>query len=50
MEPSIQKDNNVVDKIYLYAKDLEEPKYKLLIDKREKAGIHFNNDPTGFIE
>ena len=29
---SIQKGNNIVDKIYLYAKDLEEPKYKLLID------------------
>ena len=37
-ESSIQKDNNIVDKIYLYAKDLEEPKNKLLIDKREKAG------------
>ena len=23
---SIQRDNNIVDKIYLYAKDLEEPK------------------------
>ena len=32
----IQKDNNIIDKIYLYAKDLEEPKYHLLIDKREK--------------
>ena len=31
-------------------KDLEEPKYKLLIDKRERAGINFNNDPTAFIE
>ena len=47
---SIQRDNNTVDKIYLYAKDLEEPKYKLLIDKREKAGINFNNDPNVFIE
>ena len=47
---SIQRDNNIVDKIYLYAKDLEEPKYKLLIDKREKPGINFNNDPTAFIE
>ena len=46
---SIQRDNNIVDKIYLYAKDLEEPKYKLLIDKREKAGINFN-DPNAFIE
>ena len=46
----IQKDNNIVDKIYLYAKDLEKPKCKLLIDKREKAGINFNNDPAAFIE
>ena len=42
---SIQRDSNSFDKIYLYAKDLEEPKYKLLIDKREKTGINFNNDP-----
>ena len=43
----IQRDNNILDKIYFYAKDLEEPKYKLLI---EKAGINFNNDPNAFIE
>ena len=36
---SIQKDNNIIDKIYLYAKDLEESKYKFLINKREQAGI-----------
>ena len=36
--------------IYLYAKYLEEPKYKLLIDRREKAGINFNEDATAFIE
>ena len=24
---SIQNDNNIIDKIYLYAEDLEEPKY-----------------------
>ena len=36
---SIQKDNNIIDKIYLYAKDLEEPKYLFLIDKREKAAL-----------
>ena len=47
---SIQKDNNITDKIYLYANDLEEPKYQLLINEREKAGINFNNDPTAFIE
>ena len=47
---SIQKDSNITDKIYLYAKDLKEPKYQLLINKREKAGINFNNDPNAFIE
>ena len=36
---SIQRDSNVIDKIYLYAKDLEEPKYQFLIEKREQAGI-----------
>ena len=47
---SIQKDPNIIDKIYLYVKDLEEPKHKLLIDKREQAGINFNNDSNAFIE
>ena len=47
---SIQRDNNIIDKMYLYAQDLEEPNYKLLINKRDKAGINFNNDPTAFIE
>ena len=47
---SIKKDKNIVDKMYLYAKDLEETKYKLLINKREKAGINSNNDPSAFIE
>ena len=47
---SIQKDNNIIDKIYLYAKDLEGPKYQLLINKREKEGINFNDYPTAFIE
>ena len=47
---SIQKDNNINDKSYLYAKDLEELKYKFLINKREKAGINFNNDLNAFIQ
>ena len=47
---SIQKDDNIIDKVYLYAKDLEETKYQLLINKREQAEIDFNNDPTAFIE
>ena len=33
---SIQKDNNIIDKIFLYAKDLEEPKYQFLIEKEKK--------------
>ena len=31
---SIQKDNNIIDKIWVYAKDLEEPKYQLLTKNR----------------
>ena len=39
-----------VDKIYLYAKDLSEPKYKFLIKKCKNAGIKHLNDPNAFIE
>ena len=39
-----------IDKIYLYAKDLLEPKYEYLINKREQAGIKNLNDPHAFIE
>ena len=42
-----QKD---IDKIYLYARDLNETKYKILIKKREDAGIKHLNDPNAFIE
>ena len=45
-----QDNNNLIDKIYLYAKDVEEPKYQFLIKKREQAGIKNLNDPTAFIE
>ena len=41
---------NDIDKIYLYAKDLSEPKYEFLIKKREDAGIRYLNDPNAFIE
>ena len=41
---------NPIDKIYLYAKDLSEPKYEFLINKREQAGIKNLNDPHTFIE
>ena len=34
----------------MYAKDLNETKYKYLIKKRENAGIKHNNNPNAFIE
>ena len=43
-------EQNDIDKIYLYARDLNEPKYKRLIEKREDAGIKHLNDPNAFIE
>ena len=43
-------EQNYIDKIYLYARDLNEPKYKLLIKKREGAGIKHLNDPNAFME
>ena len=39
-----------IDKIYLYAIDLHEPKYEYLINRREEAGIKNLNDPKAFIE
>ena len=45
----INKQNDI-DKIYLYAKDLSEPKYEFLIKKREKAAIKYLNDPNARIE
>ena len=36
--------HDAIDKIYLYARDLSEPKYQFLIKKREDAGIkHVHN-------
>ena len=43
-------EQNDIDKIYLYAKDLSEPKYEYLIKKRENSGIKHFNDPNAFIE
>ena len=45
-----QDNNNLIDKIYLYAKDLVEPKYQFLIKKRENAGIKHLNDQNAFVE
>ena len=43
-------EQNDIDKIYLYAEDLIEPKYEFLIKKREDAGIKHLNDLNAFIE
>ena len=43
-------EQNDIDKIYLYAKDLNEPKYEYLIKKRENVGIKHCNNPNTFIE
>ena len=43
-------EQNDIEKTYLYAGDLNEPKYKILIKKREDAGIKHLNYPNAFIE
>ena len=45
-----QKNDELIDKIYLYAKNLNELKYKLLIEKREDPEIKHLNDPKTFLE
>ena len=44
------KEQDDIEKIYLYAKDLSEPKYEFLIKNREDVGIKYCNDPNAFIE
>ena len=39
-----------IDKVCLYAKDLSEPKYEFLIKRREDAGTKHLNDQKSFIE
>ena len=39
-----------IDKIYLYAKDINEKKYEYLINKFEQPGIKNLDDPHAFIE
>ena len=41
-----QDNNNLIDNIYLYVKDLDEPKYKFLVEKRKQAGLKNLNDST----
>ena len=44
------KEQDDIDKIYLYAKYLSEAKYEFLIKKREDAGIKYLNNLKAFIE
>ena len=44
------KEQDDIDKIYLYAKDLSESKYEYLIKKHEDGRIKYCNDPNAFIE
>ena len=39
-----------IDKTYLYASNLSEPKYEFLIKKCKDAGIKHLNDPDAFTE
>ena len=39
-----------IDKIYLYEKDLYEPKCQFLINKRQSTGLRHFNDSKAFIE
>ena len=43
-------EQNDMDKIYMYAKDLSEPKYQCLIKKRENAEMKHLNDPNALVE
>ena len=45
---SLINEQNDIDKIYLYVRDLSEPKYEYWIKKR--AGIKDLNNPSSFVE
>ena len=47
---NLRNEENDFDKIYLYARDLNEPKYEYLIKKLEDAGIKHWNNPNAFIK
>ena len=47
---NVIKEQDDIDKMYLYAKDLSELKYEFLIKKCEDAGTKHLNDPNAFIE
>ena len=43
-------EQNDIDKIYLHARDLSEPKYEYLIKNHEDVGRKHVNNPNAFIE
>ena len=43
-------DQDDIDKIYSYAKDLSEPKNEFLVKKRRNFGTDHFSDPNAFIE
>ena len=43
-------EQNDIDNFFLYARDLNEPKYNILIKKGKDAEIKHLNDPKAFIE
>ena len=43
-------EQNDIDKSYLYARDLNKPKYNILFKRRKDVGIKHLNDPNAFIE
>ena len=44
------KEQSDTAKVYLYEKDLSEPKYEFLIKKSKYAGTKHLNDPNAFTE
>ena len=44
------KEQSDIAKVYLYEKDLSEPKYEFLIKKSKYAGTKHLNDPNAFTE
>ena len=44
------REQDDIDKIYLYAKDLNEPKFNFLIRKHKNVGIKHCNNSNAFIE
>ena len=47
---NLDNEQHDIDKVYLHAKDLSEPKYECLIKKRKNAGTKHLNDSNSFIE